>query len=43
LSVDGGDLVIHPPGRLTSQDRQRLRDNKPALMAIVRYCDEVML
>ena len=42
LSVDGPDLVIRPPGRLTDDDRQRLRDNKPALMEIVRYCDQVV-
>jgi hypothetical protein len=43
LAVDGADLVIRPAGRLTDDDRQRLRDNKPALMALVRYCDEVTL
>ena len=43
LSIDGADLVIRPPGRLTEDDRQRLRDNKPALMAIVEYCDAVTL
>jgi rhodanese-related sulfurtransferase len=33
LSVDGPDLIIHPPGALSPEQKQFIRDHKPEIIA----------
>lgn len=33
LSVDGPDIVVSPPGKLSPEQRQFIRDHKPVIMA----------
>lgn len=42
LTLDGEDLLVGPRTDLTPGDRDLIREHKPELIYLVRYCDEVV-
>jgi hypothetical protein len=39
--LDGEDLIVNPRGLFSDRDRLLVKEHKPDIVAIVRYCEEL--